>query len=44
VLMLAAPQPAVAQLLEAAGASKTVVMCASVRQARRRAGVPAASA
>lgn len=44
VLMLAAPQPAVAQLLEAAGASKAVVMCASVRQARRRAGVPAASA
>jgi anti-anti-sigma factor len=44
VLMLAAPQPAVAQLLEAAGASKAVVMCASVRQARRRAGAPAASA
>jgi anti-anti-sigma factor len=44
VLMLAAPQPAVARLLEAAGASKAVVMCASVRQARRRAGAPAASA
>jgi anti-anti-sigma factor len=44
VLMLAGPQPAVAQLLEAAGASKAVVMCASVRQARRRAGVSAASA
>src|SRR5690242_1824141 len=44
VLMLAAPQPAVAQLLEAAGASKVVVMCASLRQARRHAGVPAASA
>lgn len=44
VLMLAAPQPAVAQLLQAAGASKTVVMCASVRQARQRTGAPAASA
>ena len=44
VLMLAAPQPAVAQLLTAAGASKTVVMCASVRQARRRPGGPAVSA
>jgi anti-anti-sigma factor len=44
VLMLAAPQPAIAQLLNAAGASKAVVMCASVQQARRRAGVPAASA
>ena len=44
VLMLAAPQPAVAQLLAAAAASKAVVMCASVRQARRRAGVPVASA
>ena len=44
VLMLAAPQPAVARLLNAAGASKSVVMCASVQQARRRAGAPAASA
>lgn len=44
MLMLAAPQPAVAQLLKAAGASRTVVICASVRQARRRPGVPAASA
>ena len=44
VLMLAAPQPAVAQLLMAAGASKTAVMCASVRQARRRPGASAASA
>jgi len=44
VLMLAAPQPAVAQLLMAAGASKTAVMCASVRQARRRPGATAASA
>jgi anti-anti-sigma regulatory factor len=45
VLMLAAPQPAVARLLNAAGAPKAVVMCARVRQARRqRAGVPAASA
>jgi anti-anti-sigma factor len=45
VLMLAAPQPAVARLLHAAGAPKTVVMCASVQQARRQhAGVPAASA
>jgi hypothetical protein len=30
--------------LEAAGASKAVVMCASGRQARQRPGVPAASA
>ena len=44
VLMLAGPQPAVAQLLEAAGASRAVVTCASVRQDRRRAGVSAASA
>ena len=45
VLMLAAPQPAVARLLRAAGAPEAVVMCASVQQARRRrAGVPAASA
>jgi anti-anti-sigma regulatory factor len=45
VLMLAAPQPAVARQLNAAGAPKAVVMCASVQQARRqRAGVPAASA
>ena len=44
VLMLAAPQPAVERLLNAAGASKAVVMCASVQQARRQAGVPAASA
>jgi len=44
VLMLAAPQPAVAQLLKAVGASRTVVMCVSVRQARRRPGVSAASA
>ena len=45
VLMLAAPQPAVARLLHAAGAPEAVVMCASVQQARRqRAGVPAASA
>jgi len=44
VLMLAASQPAVAQLLMAAGASKTAVMCASVRQARRRPGASAASA
>ena len=36
VLMLAAPQPAVARLLNAAGAPKTVVICASVRQARRQ--------
>jgi anti-anti-sigma regulatory factor len=44
VLMLAAPQPAVARLLTAAGAPKAAVMCASVQQARRRAGAPAASA
>jgi anti-anti-sigma regulatory factor len=45
VLMLAAPQPAIARLLHAAGAPKAVVMCASVQQARRQhAGVPAASA
>jgi anti-anti-sigma factor len=44
VLMLAAPQPAVARLLTAAGASKAVVICASVRQARRRADTSAASA
>jgi anti-anti-sigma regulatory factor len=43
-LMLAAPQAAVARLLNAAGAPKAVVMCASVQQARRRAGVPVASA
>jgi anti-anti-sigma regulatory factor len=33
VLMLAAPQPAVARLLNAAGAQQAVIMCASVRQA-----------
>ena len=44
LLMLAAPQPAVVQLLKAAGAPRTVVMCASVRRARRRLGAPAASA
>src|SRR3954451_20765294 len=44
VLMLAAPQPAIAQLLNAAGASKAVVMWPSVQRPRRRAGVPAASA
>jgi anti-anti-sigma regulatory factor len=45
VLMLAAPQPAVARLLHAAGAPKAVVLCASVQQARRQhAGAPAASA
>jgi anti-anti-sigma factor len=44
VLMLAAPQPAVARLLNAAGASMSVVMCARVQQARRRAGAPAVSA
>jgi hypothetical protein len=44
VLMPAAAQPAVAQRLTVAGASKTAVMCASVRQARRRPGAPAASA
>jgi anti-anti-sigma factor len=44
VLMLAAPQPAVERLLNAAGASKAVVMCASVQQARRHAGAPAVSA
>jgi anti-anti-sigma regulatory factor len=43
VLMLAAPQPAVARLLHAAAAPKAVVMCASVQQARR-AGMSAASA
>ena len=43
VLMLAAPQPAVARLLHAAGAPKAVVMCASVRQARQRAGAPSVS-
>lgn len=44
VLMLAAPQPAVARVLTAAGAPKAVVMCASVQQARRqRASVPAAA-
>ena len=44
MLMLAAPQPAVARLLNAAGAPKSVMMCASVQQARRRPGAPAASA
>ena len=45
VVMLAAPQPAVARLLDAVGAPKTVTMCASLQQARRRcAGVPATSA
>jgi len=44
VLMLAAPQPAVERLLNAVGASKAVVMCASVQQARQRAGAPAVSA
>ena len=45
VLVLAAPQPAIARLLHAAGAPKAAVMCASVQQARRqRAGAPAASA
>ena len=45
VLMLAAPQPAVARVLNAAGAPKAVVMCASVQQARRlSAGASAASA
>lgn len=44
VLMLAAPQPAVARLLNAAGAPKAVVMCASVQQARRRARAPAVPA
>jgi anti-anti-sigma regulatory factor len=44
VLMLAAPQPAVARLLNAAGAPRSVVMCARVQQARRQAGAPAASA
>jgi anti-anti-sigma regulatory factor len=44
VLMLAAPQRAVERLLNAAGASKSVVMCASVQQARRHAGAPAVSA
>jgi anti-anti-sigma regulatory factor len=44
VLMLAAPQPAVARLLNAAGAPKAVVISASVQQARRQpAGVPAVS-
>ena len=33
VLILAAPQPAVARLLNAVGAPKAVVMCASVQQA-----------
>jgi anti-anti-sigma factor len=44
VLMLAAPQPAVERLLNAAGASKSVVMCASVQQARQHAGAPAVPA
>ena|SRR5579871_4153039 len=44
VLMLAAPQPTVARLLNAAGAPKAVVMCASLQQARRWAGMPTASA
>jgi hypothetical protein len=45
VLMLAAPQPAVARLLNAAGAPKAVVICASVQQGRRqRAGAPTVSA
>ena len=43
VLLLAAPQPAVARLLNAAGAPKAVTICASVQQARRRAGAPAGS-
>ena len=45
VLMLAAPQPAVARLLDAVAAGKAVVMCASVQQTRRqRPDPPAASA
>jgi anti-anti-sigma regulatory factor len=45
VLMLAAPQPAVARLLHAAGAPKAVALCASVQQARRQhVGASAASA
>lgn len=45
LLMLAAPQPAVARLLDAVGAPRSAVMCASVRQALRQcAGASAASA
>jgi hypothetical protein len=45
LLVLAAPQPAVGRLLNAAGAPKAVVMCASVRQARRQGiATPTASA
>ncbi|HYX59286.1 MAG TPA: STAS domain-containing protein [Streptosporangiaceae bacterium] len=43
MLILAAPQPAVARLLNAVGTPKAVVMCASVRQARQRAGAPSVS-
>ena len=43
MLMLAAPQPAVARSLNAVGTPKAVVMCASVQQARQRAGAPSAS-